>query len=169
LLFLDDGAGAMGGENEAGSVAGGDAGHVDRLGVCPLASRSCCSRRSGVQKFMQPPLFRCQLFVVHRACRSGVQKFMQPPLFRCQLFVVHRACAMQCLRRADLLKLDLQSSLRTWLLSGSRESLEVGQFFVLLPVGEQPRPCGSQRLSTREIGRDREKRERRMNITHCSM
>ena len=100
---------------------------------------------------------------------------MQPPLFRlnhrCQLFVVHRVWGEQCLRRADLLKLDLQSSLSTvtWLLSGSRKSLEIGQFFVLLPVGEQQRPCGSQRLSTSEIGRDREKRERRMNITHCSI
>jgi hypothetical protein len=100
---------------------------------------------------------------------------MQPPLFRlnhrCQLFVVHRACAEQCLRQVDLLKLDLQSSLSTvtWLLPGSRESLEIAQFFVLLPVGEQQRPCGSQRLSTSEIGRDREKRERRMDITHCSM
>jgi hypothetical protein len=136
LLLRDYGAGAMGGENEAGRAAEGDSGHVDRLGVCPLVS-----------KFMQPPLFRLN--------------------HRCHLLAVHIACAEQCLRRVDLL--NLQSSLSTWLLSGSRESLEIGQFFVLLPVGEQQRPCGSQRLSTSEIGRDREKRERRMNITHCSM
>ena len=129
LLLRDDGAGAIGGENEAGRAAGGDSGHVDRQGVCPLVSRSSGSRRSGVQKFMQPPLFRlnhrCQLFVVHR---------------------VHRVWGEQCLRRADLLKLDLQSSLSTvtWLLPGSRESLEIAQFFVLLPVGEQQRPCGQQ-------------------------
>jgi hypothetical protein len=103
---------------------------------------------------------------------------MQPPLFRlnhrCQLFVVHRVHRVwgeQCLRRADLLKLDLQSSLSTvtWLLSGSRKSLEIGQFFVLLPVGEQRRPRVGQRLSTSEIRRDREKQERCIDITHCSM